>query len=85
VLVGHWKPNASVCHTYDLSKGHMGVLPGVAHGASPIDISAAWHTFSVDWNATAITFAVDGKAIGDQRTRARTCTAKRLCCAAAPA
>jgi hypothetical protein len=61
----HWTPNASVCgHTYDLSKGHVGVLPDVAHGAAPIDFSAAWHTFSVDWNATAITFAVDGKAIG---------------------
>lgn len=41
------------------------VLPGAGYpplGSPPIDWSADYHIFAIEWNATALTFLVDGNA-----------------------
>ena len=65
----HWTQDGgaapTVCnHANDRSSGHAGVFPDVQHGAPAVDLSAAFHTYAVEWNASALVFFVDGGAIG---------------------
>jgi beta-glucanase (GH16 family) len=55
--------------------GDKQVLPGAAFpplGAPPIDWAAEYHTFSVWWNASALSFYVDG-TLYETKTSAQVC------------
>jgi len=65
----HWTPSGgkapSQCgDAYDQSRGHIGVYPDVAHGAAPIDFSADFHDFALEWNSSSLSFFVDDVHIG---------------------
>ena len=61
----HWTKDPSVCGSAnDKSPGRAGSWPDVQHGAAPVDLSAAYHTYAVEWSDTHVVFSVDGKPIG---------------------
>lgn len=55
----HWAAECGV-DEYD---GRQGVYPNVTGGAAPIDFSQAFHVFALEWNATALSWFVDGEHV----------------------
>jgi beta-glucanase (GH16 family) len=55
----HWAKECGV-DEYD---GRQGVYPNVTGGAAPIDFSQAFHEFALEWNATSLSWFVDGQHV----------------------
>ena len=45
--------------------GRRPARPDVEHGAKPIDLSADYHLYAVEWSRSALRFYVDGASIGN--------------------
>lgn len=64
----HWTPKGgaspSTCGgSNDACKGHIGVYP--SPGSQPIDFSADFHVWELNWTPTELSFTVDGVSDGD--------------------
>lgn len=59
----HWTNSSKRCgHGNDLASGHLGSFPPL--GSDPIDWSLDYHTWALEWDATAMIFTVDNQLIG---------------------